>query len=694
MNNACHRSKGTGTSLFVLCSLVVTFCAIAEAANVTTVAGGYLGNGRPATLAAFASPIGVAVDREGGIYISDANNCQIRRINKSGVISKFAGGATCGFSGDGGPAALATLNGPAGLSFDAQGNLLVADQLNFRVRKITRSGVISTIAGNGIAGYSGDGVQATQASLAFPSGVSADLAGNVYIADTVNCRIRMVDASGVIHTFAGSSGCGTSGDNGPAVAAELDVPSSVLPDGNGNFYIADSGSYRVRKVDSNGTITTYAGTGQFGIGGSGGPATSASIGRAQGLFLAGGKLYVSAYSNVWAIDQSTQIINLIAGNPLGATGFNGDGGPALNATFVGAFGLAFDNSGNLLVVDQYNGRLRKIDSSQIVTTIAGGYVGDGRPATEASIAPNFLGGHIAFDSAGNLYFADSFNNRIRKVSLNGTVTTIAGTGVSGYSGDGGPATAATLNSPEAVAVDQNGDLFISDYGNSAIRKVDSTGTITTFVTQVTVLAWWGSNVTVGVHVYGLAVDANHNLYASDSDASVVIKIAPDTTATVVAGMVFNFGYNGDGMPATQSSLFIPTGLAVDSTGNVYIADWLNIRIRKVDVNGIISTVAGNGSQGFGGDGGPATAAMLSFGIDVAVDPAGTLYIVDINNGRIRTVDASGTIHTFAGTGNFGYNGNGLQALQTNMSPTAVAVGPKGAIYFTDGGSARVRRIPR
>lgn len=692
-NGYCYE-KATAAFRVIACVVLVNAYAGAQNARVTTVAGGYQGNGKIATSAAFAIPVGVAVDEEGNIYVSDSQNCQIRRINKAGVINKFAGNVTCGFSGDGGPAAAATLNGPAGIAFDAQGNLLVGDQGNHRIRKITRSGVISTIAGNGIAAYSGDGMPATQASLGYPAGVSADLAGNVFIADTTNCSIRKVDTSGIIHTVAGGNGCGFGGDNGPAISAQVSYPSAVVPDGSGNLYIADSGNSRVRKVDTAGIITTYAGTGHYGVGGAGGPATSASLGRTQGLLIAGGKLYISAYSNVWVIDQSTQIINLIAGSAVGTTGFSGDGGSALYATFLSPCGLALDNSGNLLVVDEFNNRIRKIDPGQIVTTLAGGYLGDGKPATDASIAPSFLGGHIAFDHLGNLYLADTFNNRIRRVSPTGTITTIAGTGVSGYWGDGGPATAAMLNSPEAVAVDNKGNVFIADFGNGAIRKIDSTGTISTFATQVSVPAWWGGYITIGVHIYGLAIDANDNLYASDSDASVVIKIAPDGTASIVAGLVFNFGYNGDGIPATQASVFIPAGITLDGAGNVYIADWLNNRIRKVDTNGIISTVAGTGAQGFSGNGGPATAAALNFGIDVAVDATGVLYIADSNNERVRTVDASGIIQTFAGTGSPGYNGNGVLAGQANLYPTAIGVGPNGVVYVVDEGSERIRRISR
>jgi sugar lactone lactonase YvrE len=335
--------------------------------------------------------------------------------------------------------------------------------------------------------------------------------------------------------------------------------------------------------------------------------------------------------------------------------------------------MAIDHAGDLLVVDSNNDRVRKIDSNQIVTTVAGGYIGDGKLGTGASLdRPQ----HIAFDAAGNLYIADETGNRVRKVSTNGIITTLAGTGITGYSGDGGPANAATLNQPDAVAADSSGNIFITDLDNGAIRKVDTLGT-TTFAT--------------GIYASALATDAIGNVYASDY--IVVRKITPAGSVSIFAGNQNCMGYGGDGGPAAQACLSLPQGVAIDTAGNIYIMDTFNYRVRKVNTSGIISTVAGNGHYGYSGDGGPATAASLGgFCLDVAVDSKGNIYIADLVNARVRVVDASGTIKTYAGTANFGYNGNDLVATQTNVSPVGLAINARGVVYVTDSDSAEVRKI--
>jgi sugar lactone lactonase YvrE len=652
------------------CLAAVCFNAHAQTLKVTTVAGGHLGNGVPATSAAIAGPVSVARDSEGNLYVSDSGNCRIRKINKKGAIDSFVGASTCGYSGDGGPAHHATLADPGGIAFDAQRNLLIADSGNGVIRRVSPAGIITTIAGNGTGGYSGDGGPATQAALNFPASVSSDPSGNVYISDHNNTVIRMIDPSGNIHTVAGNHVGGFSGDGGPATAAELGYPLAVLADGNGNFYIADTNNNRVRKVDSSGTITTFAGNGSYQVSGDGGPATSAGLGPVNSLLLLGNKLYIATQSRIWAVDMTTQLINIIAGSSV--FGFNGDGMPALSTLIGFPRGMASDPEGDIFVAELINERIRKIDSSQTVTTVAGGYIGDGRLGPGAALNNPW---HIAFDPAGNLYIAEYGGNRVRKVSTDGTISTFAGTGITGYSGDGGPASLATLAAPEAVATNSTGDIFVADSGNVRIRKVDSSGTITTFV---------------NLEAIALAMDRFGNLYASDFN--VIWKITPAGVASIVAGKQFCYGFGGDGGPATQACLFLPTGVAVDNSGNIYIADWLNQRVRKVDTTGTISTFAGNGQRGFAGDGGPATAASLFQPQDVALDGKGNLYISDSINARVRVVDASGIIHTYAGNGNFEYNGNNLPAIQTAMSPYGLAVDAKGVVYVDDIQSGRVRKL--
>ncbi|HUM04522.1 MAG TPA: hypothetical protein VLT90_03615 [Terriglobales bacterium] len=651
--------------------------------KVITVAGGSLGSAKPATSAALAYPTALATDTKGNLYIADSINCLIRRVNRNGVISRFAGTGICGFSGDGGSAKGAMLSASTGIAFDTRGNLLIADPRNCRIRSISPAGIISTIAGNGVLGYSGDGGQATQASLAYPSDVSVDPSGNVYIAEPYNNVIRKIDTTGIIQTVAGNHSFGFSGDGGPATSAQLGSPYKVLPDNAGNFYIAEHANWRVRKVDASGIITTYAGNGMGFISGSGGPATTATIGSPNALLIRAGKLYIGTEANVWAVDQVSQIITIVTGDTTGAAGYYGDGYSAVAAALRFVGGLGSDAAGSLLIADSGNNRIRKIDTGQIITTAVGGYLGDEGSAKKASTGVYLayqIGGQISFDSAGNYYYADTTYNRVRKVSTAGIIMTVAGTGLSGYSGDGGPALSASLWFPTSVAVDGSGDIFIADTGNKAIRKIDPTGTMTTI------------SLGFSIEPQGLTCDIAGNLYATDRSNSVVWKITPSNSATIVAGVPHQSGYNGDGIPATQALLGTPTAVKLDRVGNLYIADWANNRIRKVDTSGIISTIAGIGISGFAGDGGPAISARLSFPTDIAVDAKGKVYIADMFNHRIRIVDPTGTINTYAGTGVSDYNGNSLAATATNVFPAAITTDAKGVVYFSDQGSFRIRKI--
>ena len=662
----------------------ICFAAILSFAQlkVSTVAGGFEGNGGPAVSAALKAPTAVAIDKKDRLYIGEDLECQIRRVNADGVIRRFAGRNICGFSGDGGPANTALFTVVTAMTFDRKGNLLVGDAGNFRIRKIDSNEMVTTIVGNGASGNTGDGGLATRASIGVLTGLTTDLHNNVYFADS-NSVVRMVDSAGIIHTVAGNGTEGFGGDGGAATSAQLSSPQGIAIDSNGNLYIADASNNRVRKVDPTGVITTFAGNGNNS--GSGGPATSLALSSPEGLVVKGNTLYISELSNViWTVDLSTQVANMIAGSiPPLFGGFNGDGNTALATRLNQPNGMAFDSAGNLFVADSGNDRVREINAEQIVSTVAGGHLGDG-PAKDASLNSGF-NVHLAFDAEGNLYVADPGNNRVRKLTPDGTISTFAGNGFSGYSGDGGLAANATLSDPNSVTVDNQGNVFIADSGNGVIRKVDTTGMISTFARP----SPFGFLSTA---VIGLATDSNGNLYSTDG-FSVVYKTDPSGNSTIFAGQQFGLGFTTiDGVPATQSLLDFPTGLAVDQSGNVYIDEWLGQRVRKVDTNGIISTVAGTSMQGFSGDGGPATNAMLSLPFDVAVDRQGNIYIADFENDRIREVDTAGIIHTVAGTGTFGFNGNHLPATSTNIDPTGLTVNSNGTVFFTDEVRSLVRKL--
>jgi len=568
--------------VFVVASLAAIASVAAMAQNITTVAGWGVGDGGPATSAGLSYPSGVAVDAGGNLYIADRYNGRIRKVTPAGVITTVAGNGTFGFSGDNGPATSAGLYLPSGVAVDASGNLYIADTANNRTRKVTPAGVITTVAGNGTSGFSGDNGPATSAGLNGPVGVAVDTGGNLYIADHGNDRIRKVTPAGVITTVAGNGTFGFSGDNGPATSASLGSPSGVAVDASGNLYIADQ--YRIRKVTPAGVITTVAGNGTSGFGGDNGPATSAGLSSPSGVAVdTGGNLYIADAGND-RIRKVTPagVITTVAGN--GTPGFSGDNGPATSAQLLLPVGVAVDAGGNLYIADRFNARIRKVTPAGVITTVAGngdhGFSGDNGPATSASLS-NPSG--VAVDTGGSLYIADRFNNRIRKVTPAGVITTVAGIGTfGGFSGDNGPATSAGLSYPSGVAVDAGGNLYIADAGNNRIRKVTPAGVITT-----------------------------------------------------VAG-IGTSGFSGDNGPATSASLG-PVGVAVDTGGNLYIADRENDRIRKVTPAGVITTVAGNGTGGFSGDNGPATSAQLSLPAGVAVDAGDNLHIADTYNHRIRKV---------------------------------------------------------
>ena len=637
----------------------------------------------------------------------------------AGQITTVAGGTT--FSGDGSVAGEASLAVPTGVALDRAGNLLVADGVNNRIRKVDRNtGIITTVAGTGEPGFSGDGGPALAASLTFPFAVAVDAAGDLHIADTFNNRIRKVDGkTGTITTMAGS-GCNSLnencqlGDGGPATQATLFFPTSVALDGDGNLFIADVENNRIRKVNGiTGIITTVAGTGEFDFSGDGGLATAAALASPTGIVVDGsGNLLIADEGNerIRRVNGATGIIITLAGgcDPFFEDCQLGDGGPAIAAAFSGPTTVNVDGGGNLFIADTDNNRIRKVDGvTGIITTVAGtgafDFSGDGGPATAAALASPI---GIVVDGAGNLLIADVANDRVRKVGgATNLITTVVGTGERSLTGDGVAATAAALIVPWGVAADGTGNLFIADTLNNRIRKVDGvTGIITTVAgtgcipaLQESCLLGDGRPAVQGalVNPQGVEVDEAGNLFIADRDNNRIRKVDGATgIITTVAG-TDSLGFSGDGGPATTAELNEPFDVAVDGSGNLFIADTFNLRIRKVDATtGIITTVAGTGELGLSGDGGPAIAAAFSGPTSVAVDEAGNLFIADESNHRIRKVDgATGIITTVAGTGGQGYSGDGGPATSAMLfAPVGVAVDGMGSLFISDRGNGRVRKV--
>lgn len=629
-------------------------------------------------------------------------------------ITTVAGGVP--YLGDGGEAGQASFNlgtieseGAGGTVVDGFGNVLIADPQHHRIRRVDRSGIISTIAGNGRKGYSGDGGLALQASFDRPRRLALDNAGNLFIVDFGNDAIRRVDAmTGIVTTVAGRGD--SLGDGGPATKAILYQPSDVLVDPNGNLLVADSGQDRVRKVDTQtGIITTIAGTGDRKFSGDNGPATAAGLAYPYSLALdAQGNLFISDRFNLRVRKvNSAGIITTVAGNGNPGDGngtFGGDNGPATTASLSEPDGLAVDMQGNLLIADFHNHRVRKVDArSQIITTIVGtgsyDFFGDGGSAINAAIIQP---AGLTLDGSGNLFIVDTGNNRIRRVTNDtGIIVTFAGGADSRFSGDGGPAVSATLYQPHELAVDSSGNLLIADAGNGRVRRVDAiTGIITTVAGNGTACCEEKDGIPAVMasilNNYGLTVaPSGQSFFYSKPDApSLVRRVTNGLVQTVAGSKKIELG---DGGPATSAYLQGVTGLTLDNNGNLLIADTYNHRIRRVDAAGIITTLAGSGPTvedmgDFSGDGGPATSARLNKPEAIVVDPAGNLFIGDTINFRVRRVDArTQTIRTYAGGGT-DQAGDGGPATKAQLgTPRSLAIDAAGNLFIATS-DQRVRRV--
>jgi uncharacterized protein (TIGR03437 family) len=666
-------------SFRVLVAFSVAVIASAQTYTISTIGGGGLPVNIPGTSASLYGPESVAVDKTGNTFFADGNTV-LRLDATTHIVTLVAGNGTPGYSGDNGLATGAQLNQPHGVAVDASGNIYIADTSNQCVRRIS-DGVITTLAGTGVVGFSGDGGPATAAQLFLPQGVAVDSSGNVYIADTNNNRIRVV-ANGTIATAAG--GGSAFGDNGPATSAQLIQPHGVAVDAAGNLYIADTDNNRIRKV-SNGVITTIAGSGTAGFAGDNGPATSANLFLPQGIAVdSAGNLYIADTSNNRIRKVTGGSITTIAGT--GTAGFSADNGPAIGAELNLPPGVAVDASGNVYIADTNNDRIREVTTG-VIATVAGngtaGYSGDNGVPTSAQLSQPQ---GIAVDSSGNVYIADTLNNRVRIISA-GLISTLAGTGTAGFSGDNGMAASAQLNQPRGVAVDTSGNVYIADTGNNRIREI-SGGVITTIAGGGT-SSGNGTATSAKLNLpQGVAVDTSGNIYIADTGNNRVCTVVGGVINTVAGNGAA--GFSGDGGTSTSAQLNQPQGVTADTAGNIYIADTNNNRIRAV-TGGTIGTIAGGGSSL--GDGGTPTSAQLFAPRSIALDTAGDLYIADSSDNRIRYITnaTTTTIVTIAGTGTAGFGGdNGPSTSASLNAPKGVTVDTSGNVYISDTINNRIR----
>jgi uncharacterized protein (TIGR03437 family) len=652
---------------FLLSSLLTQtlWCQTNYPYVINTLAGANpTGDNGPAKSALLEFPAAVAADKAGNIYIADGNLNGIRKVTTDGTITTISGIYA------------------AGLTVDSAGNIYAVDGFD-AAYKIAPSGALSLIAG-GTFGSSGDGGQATAAALNSPGGIALDAAGNIYIADTNNCKIRMVNSGGVIQTVVGTGFCGRSGDGVTGPLAQIAYPTSVVIDPAGNMYIGEYG--RIRKVAA-GTqaVSTLSGLGTAVADGS---ATASAVGTTIGLALdSAGNLWIADGDNNRVREIVGLNIKTIAGTA--TAGFTGDGGAASSAELNYPTGIVFDSKGNLYIADQLNDRIRLVSSLTTISTFAGAnhYAGDNGPALSALL---HLPLHSITDAAGNLYISDSANNRVRKVTTAGTITTIAGTGACAYTGDNALATAATLCVPEQLALDSANRLYIADSANSVIRRIETNGNITTFAGTGAFADSGDTGLATAAGFLlpvGIAFDSSGNLYVSDEYANRVRVISADGKINQFAGTGVE-GFAGDGGLAVSARLDTPGQLATNGT-DVYIADQYNYRVRKVSSK-IIVTVAGASTCCTTG---AANNTFIGVPSGVAVDSAGDVYISEVQYDQVAKVTPDNKIAVIAGTGSEGLSGDGgLAAVAGISSPGGLSIDSFGDLYLADRYNNRIRKL--
>lgn len=657
---------------------------------------------------------GLALDSLGNVYVADSGNNVIRKITPAGVVTTFAGSGVAGYLD--GTGTSAQFNSPQGIAVDNSGNLFVADTANHRIRKITSAGIVTTLAGSGSTGkIDGTG---TAATFYMPRDVAIDGAGNLYVADTFNYAVRKVTTSGVVTTLAGGA-WGFADLTG--TAAKFTEPSGVAVDAGGNVYVADSNYFQVRMIAPDGKVSLLAGY-RDKIGFKDGHAVSASFYPGfKGVAVDGnGNVYVPDFGNrrVRKISRKAynytiggQVVGLASGKSLVLRNNAGDDlTVSANGYFSFATALSETNSYNVTILTQPSGQSCTLANGSgsftvgnvltvgincaAVSTLAGSGTAGFTDATStaaqfsvASTANSFSG--IALDASGTTYIADTYNHAIRKITAAGVVTTLAGSGTAGYVDATG--TAAKFSYPSGIAVDGAGNVYVGDTGNDVIRRISPAGVVTTLAGS----GVWGFADGTGTAAkfaspVGVALDGAGNLYVADASNFAIRKV---TSAGVVSTILSGSGYvNGS---VAIARIGTPYGIAVDGNGNIYVGDTNNYAVRKITPLGIVTSLAGSieGYQNTGYINSTGTGAQFGFVSGLAVDSSGVLYVADQKNNVIRRINQNGTVTTLAGSqpGVAGYvNGNGTTA-QFNL-PSGVAVDATGNIYVVDNENNAIRRI--
>jgi uncharacterized protein (TIGR03437 family) len=649
------------TSLFLVLMIRAVW---AQPGTIRTIAGAApWGVEGPALEVPLLGPGKMTFDRQGNLYFVEVG--RIRKISLDGMITNVAGNGQFSFSGDGGPALSASLRTEgifSGIALDDEGNIFFADTFNHRIRRVDRNGRIETIAGDGRQGFSGDGGPAINASFNSPSGIVVN-GGNLFVADRQNHRIRRIGSDGRVSTIAGTGRPDFGGDGEAATLAYLNGPHDVKIDSEGRVIIADNGNLRIRAIDQTGVITTIAGDGRRSASGDGGPAVEAAIDFPSVLYPApdGSLTFSSAGSQTGLrrIDADGKISTLVhSSEAIRGVAANGDG-----ELYFGWF---------------YLGEIRK-QAGTSSTRIAGSSIlGASVPGPYTLLSMPL---DIVLRADGSVVVAEAISFAVRVFGALGPE----------------PATNFRFYYPSGLAHDSQGRVLVQ-YASGELQRLDTQAERTRIAgLQTTNVAGAFSgdgesalNARLSLPT-SVALDAVGNIYIADRANHRIRRIAPDGIITTFAGTGAN-GFDGDSSLAIGARLSFPEGVATDQIGNVYIADTGNNRIRKISPAGVITTIAGNGRGGFGGDGGPAPAATISLPRRVAVDDKGNVYFSDSTH-RVRKVTPNGIIHTVAGNGIAGYSGDsGLATAASLNEPQGLAIDSNGNIYIADSRNNRIRVV--
>lgn len=652
--------------------LVSAAALLASTFSFTTLAGtgGTISSSADGTgtEAQFDAPRGIAVDRAGTLYVADTRNNIVRKISTTGVVTTLAGtGGTEG--GTNGTGAQARFNEPFGVAVDDTGNVYVADASNNAIRKITSAGVVTTLAGGGAAG-STDGT-GSAARLDEPRGICIDSSGILYVADYDNHTIRRVTPDGVVTTIAGRADVAGNAD-GVGTAATFRGPMGIAVDSTGVVYVADSGNRAIRRISASGTVSTLTLSG-----------TALSEPRGIAVSTSGAILVADYGSHTIRSIASSGVVTTVAGaveSPGTADG------AATSARFHYPSALAVLSDGSLVVADTDNDTVRGVRDN-VVRTIAGA-AGRVLTADGVGTSARFDSPYAtAVDSTGVVYVADSSAHVIRRIGTDGRVMTFAGLPGS-FGIDDGTADGARFYSPTGIAIDSAGNLYVADSMNSTIRKITPGRVVTTFA---------GSGRSRGAtdgtgsaarfaQPFGIAVDGAGTVYVTDSQANTIRKITSAGVVTTLAGQSGSGG-STDGT-GTAARFLVPYGIAVDSTGTLYVVDHGNHTIRRITSAGVVTTLAGTAGSAGAVDGAGA-AARFQYPSGIAVGRDQTVYVADTDNQLIRAITPSGEVSTIGGSSRSG-SADGTGTAAQFLNPKGIAVSTSDRLYIADLGNRMIR----